>query len=264
MSQSVAATSPDSSREARDQALFDRIAEDYCKKDLTASSGIARTHRTRRTILAIPEAARGDLLDVGCGGGFSARQLRGRCRSLVGIDYSSKLIEFAREHNADERARFEVADLMTFEPETRFDAVLMVGVLHHIPQREAAVARMVELLKPGGWVVVNEPHPGNPVCSLARRVRARLDGTYSEEQDELSAREISELYRAAGLTDIHVRAQGVFSTPFAEVPVGPAWLTAPLSRAACFADAILEKSLGQVLRPLSWNIIVAARKPSGA
>ncbi len=251
-----------SSRESRDRELFDRIAAKYCKKDLSASSGIARTHRARRTILAIPRDARGRMLDVGCGGGFSARQLKGRYQTLVGIDYSSKLIEFANEHNASDATSFEVDDLMTFEPQTRFDAVFMIGVLHHIPKRAAAVARMVELLKPGGWVVVNEPQPGNPVCSMARRIRARLDGTYSDEQDELSGGEIRELYRSAGLTDIRTRAQGVLSTPFAEVPIGPSFLTAPLSRAACAVDSVLETLLGPVLRPLSWNIIVAARKPT--
>eukprot|EP01026_Neomeris_dumetosa_P080985 TRINITY_DN9036_c0_g1_i4.p1 TRINITY_DN9036_c0_g1~~TRINITY_DN9036_c0_g1_i4.p1 ORF type:complete len:267 (-),score=38.51 TRINITY_DN9036_c0_g1_i4:258-1058(-) len=266
MTQTAAATSEglEGSRETRDKELFDRIALKYCKKDVWPSSGLARAHRSRRTIRVIPRTARGSMLDVGCGGGFAARQLAAQYKSFVGIDYSDNLIAFAQEHNASEKARFEVADLLTYEPVEQFDVVLMIGVLHHIPKQQEAVDRMVELVKPGGWVVENEPQPGNPLFSYARRVRAKMDGSYSEEQDELSGKQIRAQYEKAGLGEIVVRAQGIFSTPFAEVPVGPAFLTSALSRLASTADTAVETLLGPVPRRLSWNVIVAGRKAEQA
>ena len=135
MSQGLAVADDTASRETRDRELFDRIASEYCKKDLHASASVARRHRSRRTIRVVPEDARARILDVGCGCGFSARQIAGEYESYLGIDYSSRLIEYANEHNAGESVAFEVANIKTFEAGEPFDVVFMIGVLHHIPER---------------------------------------------------------------------------------------------------------------------------------
>lgn len=42
-----------------------------------------------------------------------------------------------------------------------FDLVFLRAVLHHIPEREKAISKLIRALKPGGWLFVHEPdlHP---------------------------------------------------------------------------------------------------------
>src|SRR2546421_29127 len=78
-------------------------------------------------------------------------------------------------------------------------------------------------LRRGGWLVANDPHPANPVIHLARAVRKRVDARYSSEQKELTGRALRGALDRAGFIDIRLRPQGLFSTPFAEVPLRPGW-----------------------------------------
>ena len=41
-------------RAERDRALFDRIAREYCRKDLALASRVARRQRLMRTLVSVP------------------------------------------------------------------------------------------------------------------------------------------------------------------------------------------------------------------
>jgi SAM-dependent methyltransferase len=254
------ASSPDS-REGRDQRLFEDIASAYCRKDLLPASRLARCHRLRQTLEAVPLPAGAVLLEVGCGAGFSAAYLAGYYGAYVGIDYAEPFIAYARQHHQCQGATFEVSNIKSYQSDRRFDVVFMIGVLHHIEQLEEALPAMLTLLKPGGWFVANEPHPGNPLIRLARVIRKRLDPHYASEQQELSAAELQHLYRQAGLVDIGIIPQGLLSTPFAEVILQPQAIMQGLAALACAIDARLERWLGRLLQPLTWNLIAVGRKP---
>jgi SAM-dependent methyltransferase len=244
-----------------DRDLFDRIAAHYCAKDLHAAATIARRHRLHRTLGAAGVTAEARVLEIGCGAGFSAAYLQGHYRRYVGVDYSTELIDLARRYNAHPEAAFHVADAARFQPGERFDLVFMIGVLHHFDDIGELLMRIRAWLEPGGLLVANEPHSGNPAVRLARRIRKRIDPSYSSDQRELSAHELRSQLSRAGFEQVKIVPQGLFSTPFAEVPVDPARLTAPLVRAACAVDNLLERRLGRVIAPLSWNLIAVGRQP---
>lgn len=248
-------------RETRDRELFDNIAERYAYKDLHQTSSVARRHRLLRTLAAVKLPDRPDLLEVGCGAGFSARYATGRFGNFVGIDYAAKLIECANQHNAVPNASFHAVNIKDLDMIQRFDVVVMIGVLHHMHDKDSAMQQMVRTLKPGGWLLANEPQPGNPLIRAARHFRKRMDKNYSDEQDQISGADLRKLYSAAGLTDIAVVPQGLFSTPFAEVPMGPAWLMHPVARASCLLDTCLEVTLRSLLGRITWNLIARGRKP---
>lgn len=247
---------------ARDMAHFDQIAQFFIRKDQLPSSRTARHHRLRTTLATVALPPDIDIFEAGCGAGFAADYLRGRYRTFLGIDHSRRLIELARRNNSFQGAAFEVADINDFSASKEFDVVVMIGVLHHLEDMNSAIGRIHALLKPGGWFLVNEPQPTNPIVSMFRRIRKRLDRTYSADQRELTAREISEAMQRGRFANITVRPQGLFSTPFAEVPLRPQWLMSPLSMLSCRLDSILERTLGRLVSPLTWNVIVAARRPS--
>lgn len=243
-----------------DKELFDRIAESYGAKDLHPASRIARRQRLLQSLGCAHLASDADLLEVGCGAGFAADYLQGCFRSFLGLDYSDKLIECARQRNGGEHVQFLAIDLAQFRPAERFDAIFMIGVLHHMDDPATAVRQMADWLHPGGWLIANEPLRGNPVISWARRMRKATDDHYSTEQKELTATELRGWMRSAGFQRVETRFQGVFSTPFAEVMLQPAWLMSPLAAAACWVDRAAEKYCQGALSRLAWNVIVAARK----
>ena len=201
------------------------------------------------------------MLEVGCGAGFSAAYLAGYYGAYVGIDYAEPFIAYARQHQQGPGVTFEVSNVKTYRSSRRFDVVFMIGVLHHIDNLAETLPAMLTLLKPGGWLVANEPHPGNPLIRLARVIRKRLDPHYASDQQELSAADLQRLYRRAGLVDIRIVPQGLLSTPFAEVILQPQAIMPGLAALACAIDAGLERRLGRRLQPFTWNVIAAGRKP---
>jgi 2-polyprenyl-3-methyl-5-hydroxy-6-metoxy-1,4-benzoquinol methylase len=252
------------SRAFRDRVHFDAISSRWAAKDFNPACRAARELRLRQTVAAVelPPGAR--VLEVGCGAGFAARYLHGRFSHYLGIDHSAALISIAREVNGrDPAVRFEAGDALDLQGDERFDLVLMVGVLHHVPEAERLVRRVAGRLAPGGWLAVNEPQPANPLLRAARRARKRLDADYSDEQCEIDGDSLAALLCDAGLERVRLLAQGLLSTPFAEVPLRPVGLATPVARLACAIDRLLERRFNPALRPLSWNLVASGRRPVG-
>lgn len=254
------AKNPIGDRAARDRALFDRIALRYARKDLYEPSRIARQARLRRTVDSAGHGSCADLLEVGCGAGFAADYLRGRYASYTGIDHSDELIAFASRLEMGPEVVFQSADFYQWQPDKTYDVIIAIGVLHHMPDISRAVSTMYDMLTPGGHLVVNEPQPANIVFHGLRKLRAMVDASYSSEQQELEESTLVGYFDQAGFEDVTTRAQGLLSTPFAEVPLRPRALILPLSTLACRVDAWLEDHFQRALKTVAWNIIVAGRR----
>ena len=94
-------------------------------------------------------------LDLACGTGVLGRMMQGAGMEVRGMDLSDGMIGIAR---AESRGiRYDVADMITYRPEERFDLVTCTGdAVNHIPSPED-VGRIFEnvygVLNPGGWFV---------------------------------------------------------------------------------------------------------------
>jgi 2-polyprenyl-3-methyl-5-hydroxy-6-metoxy-1,4-benzoquinol methylase len=108
-------------------------------------------HAFETLVEAVPlDAQRG--LDVGCGEGETARRLRTRVASVVGLDRDEACIAEARHHGGD--ISYIVGELEHVDlPENGFDVVTAVAVLHHMDQ-QAALCRLARLVAPGGVLLV--------------------------------------------------------------------------------------------------------------
>ena len=245
----------------KDRELFNRIAEKYCRKDLAASSSVARRHRLIQSISVVPGNASKTILEVGCGAGFSAAYLQGHYETFIGVDYADQLIRYANSHHAHEGVEFHASDIREFQPPHPCDIVVMIGVLHHFDDIPEVMKLIVPMVKPGGWLIANEPQPGNPFVQLARKIRKSIDSSYSEDQVTLSGDDLTKLYKDAGLQDIRIVPQGMLSTPFAEVVMSPQFLTKPLSHIACGFDRLAFNPVtNRVLKYASWNLTAAGRR----
>lgn len=248
--------------EQSDQALFDRISEKYCRKDLKWASRLARKLRLEQTVKPVLTGNDQKILDLGCGAGFSAEYLEGRFSEFLGVDYSEKLIDLAKRHVRVSNATFEAANIRDLDLADSFDGAFMIGVLHHLTQPDETVQSVVECLKPGGWLAVNEPSSHNYLINVARNVRKKLDKDFSDEQVSISNTELVTILERNGFTDVKTYAQGLFSTPFAEV-VMPQVIAAPLSLIGVGFDKLIEAIGAGLLKPVSWNLIAVGRKPRG-
>jgi ubiquinone/menaquinone biosynthesis C-methylase UbiE len=114
------------------------------------------TRRAWRDLLVdVLPPAPARVADLGCGTGTLARLLVDERFAVDGLDFSPQMV--ARARSKVPEARFWVGDAS--EPaldHAAYDAVLDRHVLWALPDPEAALARWVELLKPGGVMVLVE------------------------------------------------------------------------------------------------------------
>ncbi|MEO3849063.1 class I SAM-dependent methyltransferase [Streptomyces sp. B8F3] len=103
---------------------------------------------------AVPEGCR-DALDVGCGDGLLVRKLAARAERVTGVDNSPEMIASAREQAADlPGTGFVAGDFLTADLSAAgYDFICSVSAVHQM-DFTAALARMRELLRPGGVLVV--------------------------------------------------------------------------------------------------------------
>ncbi len=112
-----------------------------------------------RVAAYIPQG--GSVLDVGCGRGDFLRHVH-RMRpdaKLTGIDFAP---------NQHESIRFLQGDVITLDISQRFDVVVSLSVIEHVPDCVAFARRMVELTKQGGSMIVNTPNEASILYGMGR------------------------------------------------------------------------------------------------
>lgn len=98
------------------------------------------------------------VLDVGCGAGLSLALLAKQWPSgeYYGIDLSPVAIEAATNRLPD--GHFQVSALETAQFGTRFDLIMLLGVLEHFPKPGRGLSQVAGLLAPEGVVYLEVPN----------------------------------------------------------------------------------------------------------
>ena len=100
------------------------------------------------------------LLEIGTGQGNFKKYLSHRVKQYVSIDIDEKVIKRAKER--DSGGNYIVADAASNDfssklKEFSFDTVMCVNVLEHIPDHKKAIANMLQVLRPGGHLLLFVP-----------------------------------------------------------------------------------------------------------
>lgn len=99
------------------------------------------------------------ILDLGCGGGLLCEAMAGRGGRVTGADSSAELIDSAREHARQagqviDYIHGSTAELLA-DGEARFDLIVCLEMLEHVPDPGTVVADCSRLLRPGGDLILS-------------------------------------------------------------------------------------------------------------
>lgn len=138
---------------AESPKFWDRVAEKYAKSPVADEAayqkklGVTRDHFR-------PDM---EVLELGCGTGSTAIAHAPYVKHIHAIDISSKMLDIARKKAEDQNVdnvTFEQATVSEFQAANNsYDAVLALSVLHLLESRQAAIAKIKRMLKPGGIFV---------------------------------------------------------------------------------------------------------------
>jgi SAM-dependent methyltransferase len=105
-----------------------------------------------------------EVLDVGCGNGAAlTRFLAVGGNRVLGIDTHEPSIECAKRYVNVPGVEFRLATIESLlKEDRRFDAVVFADVLEHVHEPERMLAAGVQLLRPGGRVLVTVPNGFGP------------------------------------------------------------------------------------------------------
>lgn len=111
----------------------------------------------RSDILDLVPAEAINILSVGCGAGYTEAELVKRGCSVVGIEQFEPAAKVAESHGLEifagsaELAVDHIGD-------RRFDCIIYADVLEHLIDPEQIIRSQMELLAPGGVVVISVPN----------------------------------------------------------------------------------------------------------
>lgn len=135
--------------------FWDRIAVRYSKRPISDERAYRRKLAITRNYFK-PDA---EVLEFGCGTGSTAIEHAPYVQHLHATDLSAKMIEIARSKAAEQGVSNVTFERSTIEelsfPDESFDAVLGLSILHLLENKEAAIAKVHRLLKPGGAFVTS-------------------------------------------------------------------------------------------------------------
>ncbi|EKU96497.1 methylase involved in ubiquinone/menaquinone biosynthesis [Leptolyngbya sp. PCC 7375] len=140
---------------AQASKFWDKIAEKYAKQPIADEAAYQKKLAVTRDYFR-PDM---DVLEIGCGTGSTAILHAPYVKHIRAIDFSANMIAIAQgkaEAEHIHNVTFEQAAIEDFDsPDQSLDAVLGLSILHLLPNQEAAIARVYQMLRPGGLFVTS-------------------------------------------------------------------------------------------------------------
>ncbi|WP_193367281.1 class I SAM-dependent methyltransferase [Pelagibius marinus] len=133
--------------------FWDRTAQRYARRPI-ADEAAYRTKLAKTQEYLRPGM---EVLEFGCGTGSTALVHAPHVRHIRATDISEKMLEIARDKAAAAEignVTFEQAAIDDFQaPDESFDVVLGHSILHLLHDKDAVIAKVHRMLKPGGVFV---------------------------------------------------------------------------------------------------------------
>jgi ubiquinone/menaquinone biosynthesis C-methylase UbiE len=135
--------------------FWDRHAEGYAKRSVGDEASYQKKLQLTQGYLK-PDM---NVLEFGCGTGSTAIVHAPHVSHIHAIDISPKMIEIAERKTAAGKIKnitYQIATIEEFDaPDESFHMILGLSILHLLEDKEAAMAKVRRLLKPGGLFVTS-------------------------------------------------------------------------------------------------------------
>lgn len=107
------------------------------------------------------------VLDIGCGEGYCARELKRRgAGDYLGVDLSSQMIDAARTQELKDQygIEYRACDVTQFQPGRQFDLCIAVFLFNYlrVEEMQRCFSMVHEALQPQGQFIFSVPHPFFP------------------------------------------------------------------------------------------------------
>jgi SAM-dependent methyltransferase len=189
------------------------------------------------------------VLEVGCGTGVFTEYFAATGAQLIAVDISPELLEKARKRNLSaDRVLFKESRFEDCDIDGPFDAVIGSSVLHHL-DIEAALVKILNLLKPGGFLCFAEPNAINPQVFLMFRFRSYFPEVSPDENPFLRWQLKDKLIRAG------FDVQEIIPFDWLHPATPP-----PLIGVVDKMGQMMEKV--PFLREFAGSLLICARRPS--
>jgi SAM-dependent methyltransferase len=102
-------------------------------------------------------------VDLGCGPGRFTPLIADRYDTVLAVDLSEQMIQFARDQRPHPNVTYQQRSLLEVTPEQdgTFDAVVTVNTVHHAGTLDRVLPHLRRLVAPGGWLLlVDIVNPG--------------------------------------------------------------------------------------------------------
>ena len=208
------------------------------------------------------------VLDVGCGNGYVLSRYA-RCGAQVhGVDLTATAVDLSRKRFALEslEGSFEQIDGVHLPyPDSHFDIVCSMGVLHHITDPRPTVNEVYRVLKPGGQLITMLYYRYSYKYVVLFRLKRLLDPRYRgmSQQDALNRNDgegcpLAMVYSKAEARDLFNRFEG-HTFRLNQLTWRQIFLLSPLVKLA-------ERTFGSpsdtwLARHFGWNLYTTATKP---
>jgi SAM-dependent methyltransferase len=146
------------------------------------------------------------VLDIACGSGYGSAMLADAgAESVLGVDISSDNVAYASEHYARSSIRFDVGDIVTYEPDGQFDLITSFETIEHVPDYQGALINLRKLMRDGGALLISSPN--RRVTSPGAHCIADRPLNKFHAQ-EFTPRELRAELMRAGIADVDRRVYG--------------------------------------------------------
>lgn len=103
----------------------------------------------------VPDLPQGILLDAGGGTGRIAQFLHSKAAQIIVADESFDMLREAHKKDGIQTVQ-TWTERLPFR-DGLFDCIIMVDALHHVSDQAQTASELWRVLKPGGWIIIEEP-----------------------------------------------------------------------------------------------------------
>jgi len=115
-----------------------------------------RLYKPEAIIRALEPKKKEIILDIGGGTGYIANQISKKCKKVIVLDSSAKMLRQAKKYKNPKLILCNASALSVPYKKGYFDAVVFTGALHHINNSDLSLKEAYRVLKKNGKIVILE------------------------------------------------------------------------------------------------------------